>query len=251
MWEEDDYYDYSEFNMQIEQFKESIRNSVKEEITETIENLKAELATYKDLKENWEAKNKELDDKIREYETAKWQLEQDIRKELKQQTLVDLMGETYNAWGIDYTTECLIPKCDKCDDKRKIHFKSPSGKDLTEDCSCNIQGRVYFVVPAELKKVVSHKYEGRPSSNYNEILYSYKAIKKTCYYDKEVEQTLNRITMSTLDTIFDRDWSYDLWDSGIVFATKEEAEEFCRIVNEQEKEKQLKRTIKKKAIDVS
>ena len=82
MWEEDDYYDYSEFNMQIEQFKESIRNSVKEEITETIENLKAELATYKDLKENWEAKNKELDDKIREYETAKWQLEQDIRKEL-------------------------------------------------------------------------------------------------------------------------------------------------------------------------
>lgn len=107
MWEEDDYYDYSEFDAQIEQFKDSIRNSVKEEITETIENLKAELTTYKDLKENWETRNKELDDKIREYESAKRQLEQDIRKELKQQTLVDLMGEAYNAWGIDANTNII------------------------------------------------------------------------------------------------------------------------------------------------
>lgn len=45
-------------------------------------------------------------------------------------------------------------------------------------------------------------------------------------------------------TIFDRYWQYDMWESGIVFATKEEAEEFCRIVNEQEKEKQLEKQAK-------
>lgn len=28
------------------------------------------------------------------------------------------------------------PKCDKCDDNRYVHFKSPSGKDYQEYCSC-------------------------------------------------------------------------------------------------------------------
>ena len=28
------------------------------------------------------------------------------------------------------------PKCDKCDENRKIHFSSPSGREYEEDCEC-------------------------------------------------------------------------------------------------------------------
>ena len=65
-------------------------------------------------------------------------------------TIADMKSEAYwldNASG-------YIPKCNKCDDERLIHFKSPSGKDCTEPCpNCGTPYYMYFVRLTTLQKL--------------------------------------------------------------------------------------------------
>lgn len=58
MW--DDFYEPSEFEIMIEDFKEELRSSVKKEYIDRIEHLEAELARLKDIRDNYDEKVREL-----------------------------------------------------------------------------------------------------------------------------------------------------------------------------------------------
>ena len=93
MWcEEDymDYFDYSEFDAQIEEFKNSLRSSVKQEIMDKIKSLEEELDKYKDIKENYEAKMTEMNNTIAEYNKMKDDIQRDIDKQLKEKAYTDI-----------------------------------------------------------------------------------------------------------------------------------------------------------------
>jgi hypothetical protein len=38
----------------------------------------------------------------------------------------------------------LPMKCDKCDENRRIHFKTPRGKETYEECECGVGNQVYY-----------------------------------------------------------------------------------------------------------
>lgn len=60
----DDYYDeLSEFDMQVEEFKDSLKKAVKEEYQEKMKQLEAENARLQNIKKNWDKKVRELDQK--------------------------------------------------------------------------------------------------------------------------------------------------------------------------------------------
>jgi hypothetical protein len=43
-----------------------------------------------------------------------------------------------------YSKTELPPKCDKCDDNRRLHYKTPLGRNEYEKCDCNNGKLVYY-----------------------------------------------------------------------------------------------------------
>lgn len=133
MFDFDDFYDEpSEFEQQIDEFKELLKAAVKDEFKVEMERLRNENAELHDVKNNFDQIKTEYRAKERELE-AKMQKAQ---REARATRLADLMKDYQVSLYRADRTYNKGPKCDKCNEKRKIEFSSPSGKAMTEDCSC-------------------------------------------------------------------------------------------------------------------
>ena len=62
----DDYYEPSEFEQQVEEFKDSLRHSVKQETQELIERLRKENEELRSVRDNWEEVKRSYEKKQRE-----------------------------------------------------------------------------------------------------------------------------------------------------------------------------------------
>ena len=122
-----------------QQFAEKWRSSTFEELQfqlESLQNennrLKTQIKALSNIKKNW-------DEKI---------------KEIRGVRLKELLKDVQEcAYLVDYEYEYAHVKCDKCDGERKIHFRSPSGKELTELCSCSSQVSRYFLIEIPIYKI--------------------------------------------------------------------------------------------------
>lgn len=123
----DDYYEQSEFEQQVEEFKDSLRRSVKQETQELIERLKKENEELRGVRDNWEEIK-------RGYEAKQRELQNEIYH-CKQNATRMRLDQLFEACGMNVilfrpsSFSVYKPKCDNCDDDRYIHYKSPSGKD--------------------------------------------------------------------------------------------------------------------------
>lgn len=130
----EDYYEPSEFDEKVEEFKDYLRQSIKEETQNEIEKLRKENEALQKIKRDW-------DNLVKEYEDKKRELEYKIREceskasSKRLETLFEETGMNVIMYKPDYN-HVYGKKCNKCDDDRYIHFSSPSGKDYTEDCEC-------------------------------------------------------------------------------------------------------------------
>ena len=127
-----DYYEPSEFDEAVEEFKDAIRRNVRQELQDEIEQIKKENAELREVKENWDKIKRKHEQAIYELCLAKEQAKKEVYKErlaefLRRFSYVGYRPDADFVYG---------PKCDKCDEDRKIHFVSPMGKEMMEDCSC-------------------------------------------------------------------------------------------------------------------
>lgn len=142
----DDFYsEPSEFERQIDEFKQSLINAVKQEHIDEITRLRKENAELQEFKQN-----KEEIKYQHEQELKKIRSEQEIfERSVKKMRLTELFGENmFIAW-YSFPERVETPKCDKCNEHRSIVFLSPSGKRCDEKCpDCGETKYVYK--PAEL-----------------------------------------------------------------------------------------------------
>lgn len=126
------YNEPSEFDIQMDAFKETLLNAVKDEYKAEMERLRKENSELQEVKQNFDQIKREYNQKTVELDMAKRNLKNEVRRE----RLLDLMGdfkvELYRAQSYFMSG----PKCDKCDEARKIHYKSPLGKPMVEECDC-------------------------------------------------------------------------------------------------------------------
>lgn len=227
--DDEDYFEEDAFNSEIEAFKNTLRDSVKQELKDKIKHLEEEVAKYKDIKENWDIRVADLEKAKRVYTLATTTLEAELREKIRKETLIDLLGERIDGYGVAYDWVYAYPKCDKCDDERTIHFKSPSGRDYTEPCSCAKQICHYHVRDAKLIEVVSDV-----KHPVKELAYEYKVDS-----DDTKEQVSRRLYGDDIDFYnddkFNELYNHRWW--GIVFKRKETAEKFCEIANAKELKK--------------
>jgi len=154
--DEEEFFANSPVDEAMNAFTKAIMDNVKKSILDELERLRAEneeLKEFRDQKDKME----------REINAAKWEYKRKVDQavqEAKRMRLFELMGENVvTGWGITWKFEYIHEKCDKCDDQRKIHFTSPSGKDMTEPCPyCSKQYRKYETKELQLSRFSMNKY---------------------------------------------------------------------------------------------
>lgn len=195
----------------IEAIKEGVRQDIKSEM-ERLRKENAELQQYK--QERQEIEN------IKKWYESRLQTEVEAYKRtLRQEKIKELFGDYIcTGWGVDHD-DVLPPKCNKCDDDRCIHFKSPSGKDFKEPCSCSKAKKIYK--PVELSLIEFNDYENK--------------IRR--YFIEEGKETYGQYGEGT-SRIYDGKVPFeDLNCWRIVFLDKETCEKYCVWKTEQEAKK--------------
>lgn len=159
----DDFYDDNpEIEVLTEEFKNSLLKSVKEEFLNEMDRLRKENTELKEFK----LKKAEYDSQLEKYKKIKkLELEQ-LRQVAEKKRLMDILKDNFieTAYYPQCTRKYKYDKCDKCDEYRLIHFKSPLGHDLSEPCSCSEM--VDYWKPEECSIV-------RIQSEFNSLIFRY------------------------------------------------------------------------------
>jgi len=205
---DESFYEPSEFDKKVDELKEELRKSVKQNIIDEIESLKKENAELQEFKH----RKIEIENEHKKFKNdMECKIKESIQK-IRSEKIADLFGEKFIvAWGVkNIRTE--RPKCDKCDKDRKIHFKSPSGKDYSEYCECANKNYTYEPEKFELIKFSETNQSGE--------------IHK--YYSNSSDEEEYRIFTNIYDgKSFDKTNSYN-----IMFLDKEICQKYCDWKNE-------------------
>ena len=138
------YFEPDEVELAAMEFKDKIMQSAKQQFKNRIEELEKQV--------------KELQDEI---ERAKEEAKENAKR-LKAKEYMHILSRP--AFVINCERKTYLPKCDKCDDKRIIHFTSPTGKKMTEQCSCAKIKCFYTVEDAVV-------YQSEPENEYRYVGY--------------------------------------------------------------------------------
>ena len=189
-WE--NYYEPTEFDITMMEFKQSIIENVRQDIKDKIQSLEKENAELSEVKKNWEKLQKEHDDALRELRIRTENAERDAKKARARDILESISVVGYRV----AEKREKRPKCGRCDKDRKIHFVSPMGRNMTEYCECDKDNKFYY--PKEVKCIefnirsddtISYYYElPEEKSSYDDYSHRaevYSALPST---DEELEK---------------------------------------------------------------
>ncbi|SDX04870.1 hypothetical protein [Paenibacillus sp. PDC88] len=220
-WEDEQFYEPSPYDGHIETLIQAIRADVKEGIISEMNRLKKENAELQDVKRDFEAIKREYEQKKIELEYAKHNVKNEVRRE----RLVELMGDFTHELYKASSKRNVRPKCDKCDERRMIHYTSPLGNPKQEDCDCK-NGIAYY----EPRSYLCSSYEVRNS----EFIAWYKAYE----IDADGMEFEFITSSSTAKIIYAGEDFEKLEDYHYIhFKSKEDCQRYCDWLTAKEAEK--------------
>jgi hypothetical protein len=218
-YDEDFYHAPSEFEQQVDEFKTALLNSVRDEFKAEMEQLRAENAELQEVRKNMDQIKRNHHNKLNELNIAKNDAMRIVRRERLSELMKDFQVVMYRA----DTTRELGPKCDKCNERRYIQFKSPSGKDHTEPCDCS-NGKLMYV-PVEY--IVCEFSIDSHNSNQMRVWYKLKPSSSSGDDYGSYDNSSFRKTIYTNAMPFDKIERYETF-----FKTVEECQAYCDWMNE-------------------
>lgn len=216
-YDEDFYCEPSEFDQQVDEFKQSILVAVKDEFKAEMERLKKENQELQKVKENFKSIQQDFKNKHRQLENERNDLERKIRNERLSELLKDHEVIMYRD-AIEYEK---LPKCDKCDKHRQVEYTTPLGRKTSERCDCDTSKQKH--VPEE------HIRTEFKLHSHNRTM--------TVWY-KKYEDGDGYSYSEVPDVIFQEGMKYeDIKDSyRVYFTTKEECQKYCDWLNKRKAE---------------
>lgn len=211
--DEDDFYrEPSEFEQQIDGLKETLMKSIKEDYISKMNRLKTENFELQKIKKNFVQMQQDFQNKERQLDMDRQELKQTVYRERLSVLMKDFEVLMFKA---DYKS-VLPPKCDKCSEKRKVAYVSPLGKNLEEDCHCNVSSRLYLpaeFIASEFRVNSDNKqmliwYKMNPGRDYDHASYDSSNLAKTVF-----EQGMKYEDIKGYNTTF--------------FRTQEECQGYC------------------------
>lgn len=211
-YDADFYTEASEFDRQVDEFKESLMKGVKAEFIEEMESLRKENAELQEVKSNFESIKKDYKRKENELNRFKSDLEHQVRREHWTKLLKDQEVIMYKAVGRYEQGE----KCNTCDEYRYIHYISPQGNPAKEQCNCATRKTVYK--PSEEVRYEFAISRGTMTAWYKRSRYSEDSLVIDQDYDGVVAQKV----------ILDSSADFSKLDyRETVFKTEEDCQAYC------------------------
>lgn len=217
------YFEPSEFDEKVDEFKKSLRASVKEEILQEMEWLRKDNEKLIDIRDHWNEKVRELESeytaKMRELEKKLHEAER-IADSAKRMALFDLI-RSYPDHA--YTVKAKYvqrPKCDKCNALRELPYVTPRGFTRYEPCECKETKPVYYVKAIPLAEITCH-WNGEPCIKY-------------LYNDDPDAEWLRFASKFFDNTPFDQ---IDIHEVTPLFRSEDRANQYVEWLNHQENNK--------------
>lgn len=162
---EEEFYPESEYQEQIDALKEAIKSSVKSEILEEMNRLRAENEKLQGIKEHFEEVKRDYERKKDECDRIARNAEYNAKK----MRLSDLMKDhKVIKWKISWES-VYGPKCDKCDSDRAIEVELPSGKIVKDSCECKTDSKRYYYPKRYVLSEFTDRYgDGKITAFYSE-----------------------------------------------------------------------------------
>jgi hypothetical protein len=201
----------------ITEYKNKMESALKDSVKDKISSIEIENARLRSL-------NFKLQKQINEIEKRENELhyeKENYKIKLSRMKLSELMKDREVVmYKVESYTE-LGEKCDKCDEKRYIHFKSPRGVSYSEKCECSEMRKTkykisqYFCFEFGIRESgLNMFYYKDESDNYKDDEY-YSSYRNSIY----------------IDEVYKEGSSFEDIDEKTFFRTKEDCQKYCDYLN--------------------
>lgn len=221
---EDYFYEPSENDIVMSEIGEILKRMIKKEVLDELETLRsenAELRQYRDERKTYEAKIRDTEYK------CKVAIEK-AEREAKNARIHSLFGDMLTVGYMVASNNKKRPKCNKCNDQRRIEYVTPLGRHTYEVCDCEGYDHVYEVKEVEMIKFTIRK---RGGWDHNENVVRYFAHARNIYDDQEDENNYERVTWVYNNESFEELAKQSYY--GVAFLDKDKCQEYCDWRNEQ------------------
>ena len=233
MYYDDFYNEPSEADIYIEELKDKIRTEVKEDIINELEKLRKENKELQDVKNNINKLEKEYNQKKNELEKEYQEKQRTLMKRPLNE-LLEIIKEEYYCIIRPYD---YIPKCDKCNEKRRLELVDVYGRKHEVNCVCNKMEHKLFEVKTKYIGTIKEisKRNGKmciwTSFTWSKSAYEQYDYINGIYFDKEYiiynyEQLEKKIANKSKKDIIENVYRK------YYFVNKEDAEKFAKWLNE-------------------
>ena len=224
-YEDDFYYEPSEFDLQVEEFKASLMKSVKEDFLHRMEALEKENADLRKFRDEKEAFIRDCKAKVAEAQREARKAEEKWKNARLHQLLGDFLT---TGWKVGREI-VMDDKCDKCDADRYIHFLSPQGNECKEKCNCATYTTRHFPKEVPLARFIVKKKNFRYGDKGESDFYNrYYTVKDRD--DDDVYESASDVYFHDFDCEKVNRW-------GAVFMDEADCQRYCDWLNEQEAKK--------------
>jgi hypothetical protein len=232
----EDYYEPSEVDQLVEEFKDKCREYLLPNIREEIDRLNKENSELKSKNNEYKNRESELNKKERDLKYKEDNLKREVEREFYESNIGDTLKdyiENAEVWFAD-KKGFKQEKCSLCDDERKLVAEFPGGKITKIDCDCS--KLVYSYVPeiSELSLIKFNKKDSRYQSDRKFYLSkSYTPSKNSrysddyCYNEFKLCEVVNEFNDSIKELHEDKKYGTE-----IGFKSKEECQKYCDWLNE-------------------
>lgn len=233
MYDDEEFWEFAvPYEQEYVGFFNSLKDSVKEDIKQELEDLKNENSRLQKLVDGINEKEATINRRERDLQIA-IEVSAQSAKSLALKELLEPLEDIY--WDITYKHE-LIPKCDKCDIHRRREYITPMGRVAYEKCSCDIGKNVYLPKEMTLYRIYR---KDKQLNGYYTMRTRFDGEELTYYgglNDESIETKTPREPLISKEEDFE---NYSRFNS--MFATKELCEKYCEKLQKEEDIKLQKR----------
>lgn len=219
-YDEEQFFRGGEFDEEIEQLKETLKKSVRKEVLDELEKLRAENKELQGIKANFEKIKRDYEDKKRECDRVMF----DAESKAKRARLSEIMEQHKLFLYSPGKRQAYKAKCDKCDRWRQVKVPLPSGRVVEDRCSCYETEWLYFPEQQMIYEIADRS---------REIISWYKKC------GKNPEEYFLLDTCSTVPKfIVDHNVPFEEIpaDKPVFFTTWEECEAYCKYLSPEKTE---------------
>jgi len=233
--EYESYYEPSEVDQLVKEFKDKCREHLLPNIREEIERLNKENGELRIKNEEYRKRESEINNKERDLKYKAENLKREVEREFYQSNIGDTLKDYIDkveVWFAD-NKGFKQEKCSLCNDKRKLVANFPNGKTTETNCDCSNLIHIFVPETSELSLIKFNKRDGRYQSDRKFYLSrNYVPSKNSSYRDEysynefKLYQIVDEFNDSTIELHETKEYN-----TKIGFKTKEECQKYCDWLN--------------------